>query len=294
MHYSHNPNVQDHHTDHDDDKTIGHLLSRRELFMVLGTAGTAALLAGGFRAVMAETIYLPMIQSGADGSAVDATPTATSMPTPTATSQPTAVPGTTPIPACVVSPELTEGPYFVDERLNRSDIRADPSDNSISSGTRLDLTLRVFSVSNEACSLLEGAVVDIWHCDATGLYSDVQAEGSAGRKFLRGYQVSNTNGIVNFTTVYPGWYPGRSVHIHFKVRAELTSSPAYEFTSQFFFNESDTDVVHVMQPYADEGPRDTLNSEDGIYLNGGGSQLLLNLTQTTNGYASAFDIGIVM
>jgi protocatechuate 3,4-dioxygenase beta subunit len=192
-----------------------------------------------------------------------------------------------------VSPELTEGPYFVDERLNRSDIRTDPSDGSVRDGVLLQLTLRAFAITGNSCAPLEGAVVDIWHCDALGLYSDVAAEGTAGRKFLRGYQVTNANGTVQFTTIYPGWYRGRAVHIHFKVRTDLTANPSYEFTSQFFFDDTLTDQVHTRPPYAGKGQRDTRNNRDGIYRNGG-DQLLLTLIELGDGYMAAFDIGLSM
>jgi len=279
---------------HDDDQPVGRILNRRELLALLGAAGSTLLVGAGFQAVFAETIYLPIITNGP---AATATPTLTATSVATATPTPTATAGVTPtataLPACVVSPALTEGPYFVDEQLNRSDIRLDPSDNTLRAGTQLELTLQVYQISSGSCSPLAGAIVDIWHCDGTGLYSDVQSEGTAGQKFLRGYQVSDTSGRVNFTTIYPGWYTGRAVHIHFKVRAALTNKPAYEFTSQFFFDDTMSDQVHSLQPYAAKGTRDTRNSQDNIYQ-GGGSQLLLDLTASGNGYATTFAIGMVL
>ncbi len=157
----------------------------------------------------------------------------------------------------------------------------------------MDLSLRVYAISNNACAPLAGAVVDLWHCDAAGLYSDIQSEGTAGKKFLRGYQLTDANGIASFTTIYPGWYTGRAVHIHFKVRAELTSNPAYELTSQFFFDDTLTDQVYSVQPYAAKGTRNTRNSQDSIYQ-GGGSQLLLNLVEGDSSYKSTFEIGVLL
>jgi protocatechuate 3,4-dioxygenase beta subunit len=133
--------------------------------------------------------------------------------------------------------------------------------------------------------------VDVWHCDATGLYSDVEANGTVGQEFLRGYQVTDANGVARFTTIYPGWYQGRAVHIHFKVRSAASASSAYEFTSQLFFDDDLTDQVHAEEPYASKGQRDMLNSEDGIY-NQGGSQLVLAVTETSDGYAATFDIAL--
>ncbi|MBW4572713.1 MAG: intradiol ring-cleavage dioxygenase [Tolypothrix carrinoi HA7290-LM1] len=196
-------------------------------------------------------------------------------------------------PACVVSPEQTEGPYFVDEKLNRSDIRSDPSDGSMKDGVPLQLTLRVSQVSSTSCTPLKGAIVDIWHCDALGVYSDVndRSFSTVGKKFLRGYQVTDAQGTVEFTTIYPGWYPGRTVHIHFKVRTDATSQKSYEFTSQLYFDDSITDRVHAQTPYASKGQRTLKNAQDGIFQDGG-NQLLLTPTKTSRLLAATFDIGL--
>src|SRR2546428_8296236 len=143
--------------------------------------------------------------------------------------------GTTSPTSCVLTAALTEGPYFVDEKLYRSDIRTDPVTGDVSEGVLLELTFNVARVANAACTPLTGAYLDVWHCDAGGVYSDVSAAG-AGEKFLRGYQITDASGAARFTTVYPGWYSGRAVHIHFKLRLFAGASTSYEFTSQFFFN----------------------------------------------------------
>ncbi len=167
---------------------------------------------------------------------------------------------------CVMTPALTEGPYFVDEKLNRSDIRIDPSDNSVSAGVPLVLNLMIQRVENGGCTALTGATVDVWHCDALGDYSDEAALGTGGKKYLRGYQVTDANGAVQFTTIYPGWYMGRAVHIHFKVRL-AAGSQTYQFTSQFFFDDTLTDAIYAQNaPYNTRRARDTRNSTDGIYL----------------------------
>jgi protocatechuate 3,4-dioxygenase beta subunit len=136
---------------------------------------------------------------------------------------------------------------------------------------------------------LAGAIVDLWHCDAAGTYSDVA--GAAGRKFLRGYQITDANGVAVFTTIYPGWYPGRTVHLHFKVR-NATANPAYEFTSQLYFDDAFTDQIYTQQPYAGRGARTTRNANDGIF-SGGGSQLLLNPAAEAAGYAATFELALV-
>ncbi|MDZ8238985.1 MAG: intradiol ring-cleavage dioxygenase [Nostoc sp. ChiQUE01a] len=197
------------------------------------------------------------------------------------------------LPACIVSPQQTEGPYFVDEKLNRSDIRPEPADGSVKPGTPLNLTLHISQVGSSGCTPLAGAIVDVWHCDALGVYSDVadRSFNTVGQKFLRGYQVSDANGTVEFTTIYPGWYQGRTVHIHFKVRTDGTSEQGYEFTSQLYFDDLITDEVHSQTPYASKGQRTQKNADDGIFTDGG-EQMLLKLTKNGQGYAGTFDVGL--
>jgi protocatechuate 3,4-dioxygenase beta subunit len=168
----------------------------------------------------------------------------------------------------VAAPGLTEGPYFVDEILNRVDIRLDPTDGSVQAGTQFDLTINFSRVDSCASTPLVGACVDIWHCNAAGVYSDVGT--AAGKKFLRGYQMTDRQGQVKFTTIFPGWYQGRAVHIHFKVRTFLKNEETYEFTSQFFFEDDLINTVYSQGEYASKGLPDTRNASDGIY-NGGAS-----------------------
>lgn len=194
--------------------------------------------------------------------------------------------------ACVVRPALTEGPYFVDARLDRSDIRSDPADGVLRPGAPLHLALRVSRLAAGACAPLPGAVVDVWHCDATGVYSDVTDPGGStvGRKFLRGYQTTGADGLVAFTTIYPGAYAGRAVHVHFKVRSGAGRGRAHELTSQLFFDDALTDQVHARPPYAGEARR-TRNGRDGIYREAGG-QLTLAVTPSGGGYAASFDLAL--
>lgn len=198
-------------------------------------------------------------------------------------------PGTT--PACVVKPQHTEGPFFVDARLNRSDIRSEPSDGSIKAGIPLQLVFQVSQISSDRCIPLTGAIVDIWQCDAQGVYSDVngRVSNTVGKAFLRGYQTTDANGTAQFMTIYPGYYPGRAVHIHFKIRTESPSQPGYEFTSQLYFDDALTDQVYEESPYG--AGRRTLNSQDGIFRNGG-EQLVLQLTPAEEGYMAHFAIAL--
>jgi protocatechuate 3,4-dioxygenase beta subunit len=207
-------------------------------------------------------------------------------------------PDTVALPPCIVRPEQTEGPYFVDERLNRSDIRSDPFDGSEKNGMPLQLTLRVHQIRGTACEPLPGIMVDVWHCDAHGVYSDVRerAFDTRGRKFLRGYQVTDADGAVRFDTIFPGWYTGRTVHIHFKIRSIGPNGPVvrrgYVFTSQIYFDDALTDRIHAQSPYTAKGIGRTRNNEDGIFLDGG-EDLILQLDRRPPGYAGTFDIGLV-
>jgi protocatechuate 3,4-dioxygenase beta subunit len=250
-----------------DDRPIGQILSRRDALKLLGI-GSAAFLAA-------------------------CAPEATSTLVPTVASTQVSS-GTSTALDCVVRPELTIGPYFVDDQLNRSDIRSEPSDNSVKEGVPLTLNLVVASAGDNSCTPIEGAQVDVWHCDAQGQYSGVSAQGSdtSGQKFLRGYQLTDADGAVQFQTIYPGWYSGRAVHVHFTIRTKGTDSEDYQFTSQFFFDDNLTDQVHALEPYASKGQRDIRNADDNIF-NGGGDQLLLNLDgDTTNGFTSTFNLGL--
>jgi protocatechuate 3,4-dioxygenase beta subunit len=192
---------------------------------------------------------------------------------------------------------LTEGPYFVDEKLERSDIRADPVTGAVSAGVPLTLRFNVTRVDGSACTALTGAYLDVWHCDAAGVYSDVTAQGNAGggRKFLRGYQLTDASGVASFTTIYPGWYSGRAVHVHFKLRLFAGTAKTYEFTSQFFFDETLTSAVHALAPYSNKGQRNVRNTTDGIY-NGLSaaerSALTLQATPSGEGYAGVIDLGV--
>jgi protocatechuate 3,4-dioxygenase beta subunit len=198
-------------------------------------------------------------------------------------------------PSCVVKPQQTEGPYFVDEKLNRSDIRSDPSNGAVKPGVPLRLVFRVSGIDGSACTPLKSATVDVWHCDALGVYSDVRDFNgdTQGQKFLRGYQVTDANGIAEFVTIYPGWYPGRTVHIHFKIRTDSASERGSEFTSQLYFDDALTDQIYAQAPYATKGQRTRRNDGDGIFQDGG-EELMLQLTQDAQGYVGTFNIGLQM
>lgn len=198
-------------------------------------------------------------------------------------------------PSCVLTAALTEGPYFVDERLYRSDIRSDPVTGEVAQGALLGLTFNVSRVANSACTPLTGAYLDVWHANALGLYSDEQALGTGGEKFLRGYQITDAAGVAQFTTIYPGWYSGRAVHIHFKLRLFTGATTSYEFTSQFFFDDSLTDSVYTLSPYNSRGTRNVRNTADSIYNSLSSSEkaaLTLQTTAGTGGYTGMINLGV--
>jgi protocatechuate 3,4-dioxygenase beta subunit len=194
---------------------------------------------------------------------------------------------------CVLTAALTEGPFFVDEKLNRSDIRTDPATGAVSAGVPLALMFNVERLVNGVCTPLPGAYLDVWHCDAGGVYSDVGAAN--GREFLRGYQVTDASGAARFATVYPGWYSGRPVHIHFKLRLYAGERETYEFTSQFFFDEALTDKVHAQAPYTTRGQRNTRNNSDRIYSDLSRAEkagLTLQAEPAGNGYNGAINLRV--
>ena len=259
----------------DDDLPVGSVLSRRDAVRLLAVSGAAAL--AGCR-------------TGNGSANAGSTASAT-----------TAQRASTALPSCVAKPELTVGPYFVDRQLERTDIRVEPATNAIKDGAPLRLTFNVKQIANGQCTPLPGAMVDVWQCDADGSYSGVNDQtvgfNTEGQQFLRGYQVTDANGLARFVTIYPGWYRGRAVHIHFKVRTPADAVAAnrtgsvYEFTSQLFFDESLTDRVHSQAPYAAKGQRDRRNENDGIYRQAGDS-LLLAVNADGDGYDAIFDMGL--
>jgi protocatechuate 3,4-dioxygenase beta subunit len=179
---------------------------------------------------------------------------------------------------CTLTPEQTEGPFFVETGLLRSDLREDKA------GVELRLSLRV--VSADGCTPIAGALVEVWHADAAGAYSAFDtAQGNsantAGETFLRGYQAADAEGRVEFVTVYPGWYPGRTPHIHLMVLVGDDSL----LTTQLYFPEAVTDEVYEQAPYSARGRRTTTNASDGV---GGIGALLGNVSESSGTYAMAF------
>jgi protocatechuate 3,4-dioxygenase beta subunit len=184
--------------------------------------------------------------------------------------------GLLPSSGCVLTPEMTEGPFYLD--INK--VRADVTEGR--PGTPLALRLTI--VNATTCKPIADAAVDIWHTDALGTYSGV--EGDAGI-YMRGTLRSDANGVVDFKTVYPGWYNGRTVHIHTMVHVGGNAV----HTGQLFFDDAVTDVAYKAAPYSKRGARDQRNASDGIYQNGGASSTLMP-TKSGIGYKASMTMGI--
>ncbi len=180
--------------------------------------------------------------------------------------------------ACVLTPELTEGPFYIDgEKVRRNITDGRPG---------AALTLRLAVVDASTCRPIRGASVDVWHADAGGVYSGFGA-GSDNRTFMRGIQKTDASGIATFRTVYPGWYQGRTVHIHVKVH--IGGNVVH--TGQLFFNDAVTDAVYRRAPYAKRPNRTTRNTADSIYVNGG-SKSIVKIRRQGAGYVGNVTMGV--
>ena len=181
--------------------------------------------------------------------------------------------------SCVLSPEMTEGPYYVEGDKVRRNITEGKA------GVPLTLRLTVLNVST--CKPIKNAAVDIWHCDAGGVYSATSVQSTEDLTFLRGIQRTDKNGLAIFKTVYPGWYSGRTVHIHLK--AYLGGQTVH--TGQLFFPDSLTDAVYQRSPYSQRASRDMRNATDSIFRNGG-KRSLLKLKKSGSGYIGSISMGV--
>ncbi|MGI5158651.1 hypothetical protein [Microbispora sp. CA-102843] len=235
---------------------------------------------------------------------------------------------------CVLTPATTQGPYYFDADKIRSDIREDRQ------GRRLKVAIKV--QDSEKCEPMANAVVEIWHCDASGLYSgaEAQSNGQGGgggapggpgggpggpppsgmpaggpsgpppsgmppggpgggpsandgmadltptddKRYLRGAQVTDKNGIVEFTTIWPGWYRGRTVHIHAMVHV----GDERTLTTQVMFDEDLNAKVFKEQPYSTHTGRDTLNDNDTIYK----PSMLMKVSEDGDGYLGVITFAV--
>ena len=193
--------------------------------------------------------------------------------------------------ACAVTNTETAGPF---PTITPSNL---VTSNIVGDRTGVPFTINIYIMNvNANCAAYQGVLVDIWHCDKDGEYSGYSSSqnGShAGETFCRGLQKTDSSGKVTFTTIYPGWYPIRTVHVHFKIRTAPISRRSYEFTSQVYFPDNLTDHVHTASPYSSNGRRRVRNQQDFIYRYGG-EHLLLEPSETSNGYTATFPIALTL
>ncbi len=177
---------------------------------------------------------------------------------------------------CVLAPEQTEGPYYIDDAAVRRNVREGKPG--------VPLRLRLSVVDASTCKAVKGAAVEIWHCDAAGAYSGVQGDGAM---FLRGVQRTDAKGLAVFDTVYPGWYPGRTVHIHTMVH--IGGNVVH--TGQLYFPDAVTDAVYKRSPYSRRPDRTPRNAGDSIYRNGG-KRSTLRLQRRGSAYTGSITMGV--
>ena len=180
--------------------------------------------------------------------------------------------------SCVLTPEQTEGPYYIaGEKLRRNITEGRPG---------VPLLLRLHVVDASTCKPIAGAAVDIWHADALGAYSGFGA-GTKSRTFMRGIQKTDANGLARFRTVYPGWYQGRTVHIHVKVHA----AGNVVHTGQLYFPDPLTDRVFRRKPYSRRPSRTTRNASDFVFAQGG-RRSMLSVHRSGTAYVAGITMGV--
>jgi protocatechuate 3,4-dioxygenase beta subunit len=237
-------------------------LTRRQTLGIAGAAGTAVVLGGGAGRVLSNLAE-----------------------------EPDDVTAATAARSCVLTPEVTEGPFYVGlDRIRRDITEGRP-------GVPLTLKIRVIDVKR--CAPIHGAAVDVWHCDAGGLYSDESSNGTSAQTYLRGVQLTNKKGIATFQTVYPGHYTGRATHIHLKVhiggraRGGTLRGGHVSHTGQLFFAESANSSVYALAPYSSDTAQRTLNSSDSIYSQAGGTSAEVSLEgNASSGFVGRITLGV--
>jgi protocatechuate 3,4-dioxygenase beta subunit len=267
-------------------------IDRRRVLAAGGLIGLGAVLAactgrGGAAA--------PATSSGTGGSPAPS-PAPSPIPSPTPSPGAAAVALLDQAGTCTLTPATIAGPTWFDAAAVRSDVREGRP------GTPLDLAFRVERTGS--CTPLPGAVVDLWQCDASGIYSgfagasagqggrpggrdgygDAEARATDADRWLRGTQATDSSGVVVFRSVYPGWYPTRTPHLHLKVHLDR----ATVLTTQLFFDDAVTDAVHAGEPYRQHAGRDTRNPQDAFYE----ASAQLRLAPDGAGWAGAIVLGV--
>ena len=255
---------------------------RDDLLRSLGAVGSLALL--GCRDIL--TPEAQTVGGSVDPTAVPAATGSTQPPAGVAVPSGSQSPAN-PAPACVLTPRQTEGPFYFDPKQIRRNITEGRP------GTPLQVALQV--VEAGTCRPIQDALVDIWHADVIGVYSGYTRQGergevdASGETFLRGSQITAANGLVQFESIYPGWYPGRAVHIHFKVRFANQTAVA----SQLYFPEDVTDRAYAAAPYNQRARGRTTNATDGLLRGAPEDQNLLAAVAAAGaGFRASLTIGI--
>jgi protocatechuate 3,4-dioxygenase beta subunit len=193
--------------------------------------------------------------------------------------------------SCSATLEGEEGPYFVDDSATgymRSNILSNLDGSSTQTGVPLTLTIYVYDSKN-SCAAMQNVQVDIWHCNAAGVYSAESVESTIGQSWLRGYQLTDSNGMVSFTTILPGWYSGRTTHIHLRLRSTYDSTETSgSNTMQVFFDQTLIDTLDTtVTPYKSEGKNPTTNASDRVYSQQEDGTTLLTMTGSASvGYTA--------
>ena len=187
--------------------------------------------------------------------------------------------------ACSETLEGEEGPYFVDDSAtgyNRSNILSNLDGSDTQTGVPFTLTLYVYDSEN-SCSAMQNVQIDIWHCNASGVYSAESSESTTSQSWLRGYQLTDSYGMVQFTTIIPGWYQGRTTHIHLRLRSTYdSSSTGGTNTMQLFFDQTLIDTLDTtVSPYSSEGENSTTNASDRVYSQQENGTTLMTLSGST-------------
>ena len=197
--------------------------------------------------------------------------------------------------ACTQTLEGEEGPYFVNDSASgyfRSNILSNLDGSATQAGVPFALTLYIYDAKN-SCAAMQNVQVDIWHCNASGIYSAEAVESTTSQNWLRGYQLTDSLGMVQFNTIIPGWYSGRTTHIHLRLRSTYDSSgTGGTNTMQLFFDQSLMDTLYTtVSPYSSKGKDTTTNASDRVYSQQEQGTTLMTLSGSTSaGYAATAKI----
>lgn len=187
--------------------------------------------------------------------------------------------------SCLLTPTQVEGPYFLDTGLMRRDITEGRP------GVPLRVRLQLVDV-DQGCEPIPDATVEVWHADADGVYSGFNIDQGnladvEGTTFLRGFQTTGRSGHVEFETIYPGWYPTRTIHIH----AIALLSDVEQVTTQLYFDQTMSDRIMAEAPYDSRGPQQTRN-EDDLLSAGARADLFFELGDRGDELVASYLLGI--